>query len=177
MRTSFRHEQPRGQNIPHSSRPGGASGQGQERSLQVAGCTCWGHGQAELGPAPACSPHPPGPPLVAGLGAQWGPCGHRGLGFSSLHHFGAPPGELVVPERTYLPWVCWGLGGWQTPHPHTLAAAAPRRPSDLGGRWGTLLPSSQTFLGPVGAVQGAGHEREEAPVTRSCHTAGGGTLC
>lgn len=39
----------------------------------------------------------------------------------------------VLRRRTYLPWVCWGPGGWQIPHPHTPIAAAPGKLSDLGG--------------------------------------------
>lgn len=58
-------------------------------------------------------------------------------------------------ERTYLPWACWGLGGWQTPRPRTPTAAAPGRPSDLGeGTEGTITVSRRRETRPVapGAV-------------------------
>lgn len=39
---------------------------------------------------------------------------------------------MALPQTTYLPSGCWGLGGWQIPRPHTPAAVAPEKLSDLG---------------------------------------------
>lgn len=66
---------------------------------------------------------------------------------------------------TYLPWACWGLGGWRKPHPHSPAAVAPAKPSVLGEeREGSALPVPGS---------GARVRRGQDPVTWSFRTGEG----
>lgn len=99
----------------------------------------------------------------------------------------------VLPRRTYLPWACWGLGGWQIPHPHIPTVAAPGKLSDLGqggvggGRGCVTIftdipgpsPREQEMKGTrhlaLGAVDGGAHVWAQAIEIANSHERRGGT--
>lgn len=121
----------------HSSKPGWARTQSKDGTQPGgAGVHVRGRAGAELRPAPPAvptrgRPHPPDPQAWVPSGPCGGAIRASGAGLSAL--FGTmTPGQSVLPGRTYLPWACWGPGGWQTPRPRTPTAAAPGRLSDLG---------------------------------------------
>lgn len=105
-------------------------------------------GGDSAGVCPACG-------VWAPLGAELGlPCPHRPGRLGPPAEPRSGPEPSIFQSRasrglTYLPWVCWGLGGWQTPRQHIPAEAAPGKLSDLCV-WGvvrdvTIAPQGSYF--------------------------------
>lgn len=141
---------------PQDSKPrrGMKPGVDQARTQSKDGASVWRRqGAPGAGGRQRLSPGSPRLPTPAPHREGWSspppwPGGHQSLRFRTFRAWGMAPGPASE-WTTYLPWGCWGPGGWQTPRPHIPAVAAPGRPSDLGEELGGTVTIFTDFSGPL----------------------------